>query len=88
MSDNRPAKKAPSMFTIAGMYPQTPKAEEPKDDLVTYRVGTTCEVDGYEIKVMAFKNTGVCCEACRKRRDNEISESEYQALRVGHVIGG
>lgn len=82
-------KKAPSMFTVAGMYPKTPKPEEPKkDDLVTYRVGTVCEIDGYEIKVMSFKGTGVCCEACRKRRNGEISESEYQALRAGHVIGG
>lgn len=30
-----------------------------------------CEVCSEPIKVMAFKNTGVCSEICRKVRDKE-----------------
>lgn len=35
-----------------------------------------CEVCYSEIKVMAFKNTGVCCELHEKVRDGLITRSE------------
>jgi hypothetical protein len=31
-----------------------------------------CEVDGKQIRTMAFKGTGVCCELCRKKRAGEV----------------
>ena len=39
--------------------------------------GEICEVCGREIKVSIFKNTGVCCELCRKLRAGEITRDKY-----------
>lgn len=39
--------------------------------------GEICEVCGREVKVSIFKNTGVCCELCRKLRAGEITREKY-----------
>jgi len=36
-----------------------------------------CGACGNEIKVMAYRNTGVCCELCRKLRAGEINQSDW-----------
>jgi hypothetical protein len=33
----------------------------------------SCSIDGKPILMLAFKNTGVCSELCRKARDKESS---------------
>lgn len=39
-------------------------------------VSSLCKMCGNPIKVMAFKGTGVCCELCRKKRDNDFKPGE------------
>jgi hypothetical protein len=34
-----------------------------------------CIMCGARIKTMCFKNTGVCCELCRKDRDGDHSKN-------------
>lgn len=41
-------------------------------------VNNVCVMCGAEIEMMAFKNTGVCSENCRKDRDND-----HQPFRGG-----
>ena len=43
--------------------------------------GTHCVMCAAEIKVMAFKTTGVCSEACRKFRAGDISREEYDKIK-------
>ena len=38
-----------------------------------------CIICGSKIEVMIFKNTGVCCELCRKKRDGE-EDAQPRAL--------
>lgn len=39
--------------------------------------GENCEVCGRAIRMSIFKNTGVCCELCRKLHSGEISREKY-----------
>lgn len=45
-----------------------------------------CGECGGKIHVMAFRNTGVCCELCRKSRDGEITRKEVRRLRKNHSM--
>lgn len=45
-----------------------------------------CESDSKPIRVMAFKQTGVCSEICRKLRDGEITPEKYLALKQARRV--
>jgi hypothetical protein len=42
-----------------------------------------CSICGQDIKVMAFKNTGVCCEKHRKIRDNDTAPANLAQSKGG-----